>query len=120
MHIGQWLVTAGAKTVKVRSPWFPRGADNAVFTYEEIETVGAPSFGVSVFHRSVDDTGNGVAATGEGSGWSAVSGSNFKYRRYNGLKEMVRFEFELSGETETMDAVLYRMLAPTWFDKVAA
>ncbi len=120
MHIGQWLVTNNTKTVRVKSAWFPRGADNAVFTYEEIETVGSPTLTVKVFHRSIEETGSGAVATGEGSGWSSISGTGFKTRRYDALKEMVRFEFELTGTSASLDAMLYRVLAPTWFNTAVA
>ena len=113
MHVGQWLVASNSSgATKVFSPWFPRGADNAVFTYESIKTVGSATLTITVVHKNREDTGNGTSA---GDTWTAVAGSAFKTQTILQLKELVRFEFELTSSSG--DAFcLYRMLAPTWFN----
>jgi hypothetical protein len=114
MHIGESLIATAATSVY--SPWFPRGSDNAIFTFETIASFGTPGFTVDVYHRNADEAGNGAAATGVGS-WTTV-GTTFQYRRYDNLKEMVRFKFNLAPTGTS--GVLYRMLDPTWFNKASS
>ncbi len=120
MNIGQLLVVEEGGQIVVFSPWFLKGADNAIFTYEEIQMIGSPTFLVEVFHRKQEETGNGSAATGEGSGW--LTAGSFMHRRYNNLKELVRFRFTLtsSNSGEAFESMLYRMLQATWFDKASS
>ena len=117
MHIGQWLMTeTGAGKIKVFSPWFPRGGDNAIFTYEKIFLIGGQTFTVKVVHKIIDTAGDGAVATAaSGWNWTNASGTSLWTARYDKLKELVRFQFELEA-TDDVARILYRMLNPTWFN----
>ena len=105
MNVGQTL-EAGAV---VWSPWFPRGADNGVFTYELIDTGASATLTVAVFHKNTDETGPGADTSAS---WADVdSNTNFQAAKVTDLKEMVRFKY-----TAATSWVLYRMLTPQWFE----
>lgn len=110
MHTGQWLITDTGTTIKVFSPWFPRGADNAIFTYETIVANGSAELVVKVVTKSTETSGDGAVATAT-VGWANVTGSSFYTARYEGLNELVRFQYEIAK-----GSLLYRMLPPTWYN----
>lgn len=115
MHIGHTIVQ-GSSSTDLFSPWFPREADNAVFTYEQIK-LESSSFTVEVWHKNTEDLGDGTQLTGTFTADSTFS--NIYYHTFEGLKELVRFRYELnSGDWEVGGPcfVIYRMLAPTWFN----
>ncbi len=114
---GQWLMADDSAVQKVLSPWAPRGGDNAIFTYERVVTVGSPTLTVKVLHKNLDEIGNGVAISGS---FAQISGSSFYKLQLGGLKELVRFQYELQGEGGLIGAALVRMLAPTWFNTANA
>ncbi len=108
MQIGE-VITTGMST---RTPWFPRAADNAVFTFELISNPDSSTLTVTVLHKNHDDTGNGTTATGT---FTQIATSGFYSLELSGLKEQVRFEVAATGG-DVHGAVLYRILAPTWFN----
>lgn len=60
MNIGTLLITLAPGTAQEYfTPWFPKGADNAVFTYEIIRqnfgTGGTPGFTVAVYTKNRED-----------------------------------------------------------------
>ena len=108
MQIGR-LVLNGQLTM---TPWFPRQADNAIFSYEIVKALfPGDTIGVTVYHKNKEDSGRGELVDGEGSpDWTAdgtISTGTFK-----GLKEMVRFSIAGGGAI----GVVFRMLTPTWYD----
>ena len=115
MNAGQWLIADSTK-IKVFSPWFPRAADNAIFTYEKIVVVGSPTLLVNVVEKSKDDPGNGTATSAT---FSAILGTSFFKATGEDLKELIRFQYELNAGEGGVEAILYRMLAPTWYSDAA-
>lgn len=133
MHIGTTLLSGAVAF----SPWFPRQADNAIFTVETIESFGGVTLTVDVFTKNTEETGPGTQV-GASISWNTVdSNSAFQAAQFlvgvtsfDGFDEMVRFKFSASSETVqlpvvneevTFDAsnqmwLRYRMLMPTWFD----
>lgn len=117
------------KDDSVFSPWFPRGGDILIAT---VDVIDIPASGgtltVKVFTKTADDPGDGDDAAGvagteisrtsaEGAGqedqeWVAESLTP-------GLEDLVRYKFTFTASAAT-DSVLFRMLAPVWFDAVSA
>lgn len=119
MHIGRQLLTPDSSSRSVFSEWMPRGGDSAVFPSELI-TVFAADFTVEVYHKNSEETGSGSLVGTIVSGQTAVGQSR---ATIGSLKELVRYRVTVTGAgtgTASTGAVLYRMLAPTWFDKAMA
>ena len=111
MYIGQYL----PEGADVFSPWFPREADNAWFTFEAIDEGGtSPIFTVEVWHKNTDEPGPGEKNTTATFG--TLSG-DYKHANFTGLREMVRFKFSLTGSSAW---VIFRMLMPSWYDTAPA
>lgn len=132
MHIGQMLMVGA----NVYSPWFPREADNAIFTVEEIQSTDSGNLTVgltvTIWHKNADEIGEGteIATT-----WDPISGTNLSSIDVTGLREMVRFEYTVTGgaaygqttvntfgdpynlDNAEVGWVIFRMLEPTWYDK---
>jgi len=125
MYIGETIM-AGAN---VLSPWFPRQDDNAVFTWEEVQKTGNASLTVTIWHKNREDIGPGTEIT---TAWTTLE-TNFRYIQVDALKELIRFEFAVTGavaagtvfvenlaeqtnlDMTSVNWVIYRMLEPTWF-----
>ncbi|MCB9583767.1 MAG: hypothetical protein H6718_00125 [Polyangiaceae bacterium] len=110
MYIGQFLPNGAI----IFSPWFPREADNAIFTFETIDNDGSGSLTVDVYHKNTEDPGPGAALSATAA-FSAIGSTNYKSGRFVGIKEMVRFRYTGSGGW-----VIFRMLHPTWFNTAVA
>jgi len=109
MYIGQTLLEGS----NVFSPWLSREADNAIFSYEIIKSGGTPTFTVTVWHKNEEDTGEGDSLTATFS--EIVSGSGIYAATVTGLKELVRFEYDVTGSPG--DYILFRMLESTAYNK---
>jgi hypothetical protein len=114
MFPGHWIHAANGGTTTLYSPWFPRGGDEGVFTYELMVSEGGGTFSVDVLDKNTEDTGDGVSASAS---FSQVGSTDFHTSEpVPKLEELVRFKYVLT--TESADAtVLFRMLAPTWFSQ---
>lgn len=134
MYTGHFLM-GGAN---ILSPWFSREADNAIFSWEQIQTMGGVTLAVTVWHKNTEEIGQGTGITGAWNTDGAIS-----YKEFSGLKELVRFEFSAStfsnnvvgvvqnpggtgadvntllSETD-IGWIMFRMLAPTWFNAANA
>jgi len=106
--------------IMVYSPWFPGGGDSLRATAELVQVNGA-TLKVEVFTKNTEDTGDGtnadaatnitLAATGRTTAeWTSGTAT---------LKELVRYRFKVTGALVS-DWVLFRMLAPVWFEAVKA
>ena len=116
MHIGEYLVAANESDVAVFTPWLARGADNARFTYEEIQMIGSPTFEVVVRHKNTEDLQRDGAAVSVTWSSTGVGNTTFKTGTATGLKELIRFECILQPSSSALEAILYRFLEPTWFN----
>lgn len=124
MHIGTLLIPFGAEaSYSYFTPWFPRGGDNAWFTYEIIDqnfgTGG--SFVVNTYTKNREDSGSEGTLVMSDSDWGAIGGTNFFHGEANNLRDLVRFKVTImGGETPTgPEGVIYRILPPTWYDNSA-
>ena len=107
MDIAQTLVTG----TNLMTPWIPRLADNAIFTYQDYG--GNAVVGVDIIHKNREDTGTGeyydlnspVVWTDRGNGFHTIV--------VRGLKEMVRFQVVCGGAAVARQ---FRFLPPIWFD----
>jgi hypothetical protein len=114
MFPGQWIHADVADTTTLYSPWFPRGGDQGIFTYEVMVIIGGGAFSVDVLDKNTEDTGNGSSASAS---FAQVGTTTFyKSGVISNLEELVRFRFVLAAETNAA-TVLFRMLAPTWFSR---
>jgi len=124
MNIGTFLPAFGNSTIEYFTPWFPKGSDNAWFTYEIIRdnlgTGDSPAFTVEAYTKNREDVGSqGTAA----SVTFSELGSTKVYHGYNTatLRQLVRFKISIKGGSTPpsgAQGVVYRVLPPTWYDKV--
>ncbi len=119
MHIGTSLMAMGSTTARsYYTPWFQRGADNAVFTYEIIQALASGgSFAVVVLHKNREDQGAEGAAV-SGATFSQIGTSGFFEAKAVGLKELVRFKITVTP-AGVSDGVVYRFLSATWYSKAS-
>lgn len=109
MIIGQTLNAVAGEDKFYFSPWFPRAADNAVFTFQYITDQLTGGAVIDVLHKNAEDSGTGSVVTD----FSAQLGSTDLYEaQCSGLKEMVRFRVKLKDGTGW---VHFRFLPPTWY-----
>ena len=109
MIIGQALNADGGYDRDYFTPWFPRQADNAVFTYDRIASTLSTAEAVDVFHKNEEDAGAGTMLTG----FSAdLTSTGLFEAQCIGLKEMVRFRIQVKKATGW---VHFRFLPPTWY-----
>lgn len=124
MNIGTLLVTLASESAEVYfTPWFPKGADNAYFTYELIRKnlgTGTPlgAFTVEVYTKNREDAGSqGTSVSGS---WTLLTGTDFYEFKAENLRQLVRFKVTLQGghtPPAGQEGVVYRFLPPTWYDK---
>jgi hypothetical protein len=128
MHIGTFLMPFGSEAAQeYYTPWFPKGADNAYFTYEIIRqsfgTGGSPGFSVQVYTKNREDVGTqGNPNTAVPGSWVNLTGTSFYEFKAENLRQLVRFKIIVKGGTTppspaAQEGVFYRFLAPTWYDK---
>lgn len=124
MNIGTLLVTFGSSAQEYFTPWFPKGADNAWFTYEIIRqnfgTGGSPSpgFSVEVFTKNREDVGG--QGTAVGVTFTQLGSTGFYHGQATNLRQLVRFKITVKGGTTPpsgQEGVVHRFLPPTWYDK---
>lgn len=114
MHTGHTLLS----DTKVFSSWFPREADNAVFSYQQIKLTDGAGFTVKVYHKNTEETGDGTDTTAS---FSEIGSTGIFTAPVTGLKELIRFSYEVTGDWSTgKKYVVYRMLAPTWYNTIKA
>ena len=123
MHIGTLLMTLESGAKSYYTPWFPKGADNAHFTYEVIQkflaTGGSPGFTVTGYTKNREDAGS------EGDGadsftFTQIGSTSFYEAPATDLKQLVRFKITITPGTDVTvyaQGVVYRFLPPTWYDK---
>lgn len=103
-------INTGAQTFY--TPWFPRGADNAVFTLEKQQDTFSTVMSVSVESKNREDEGSAPFA--DVATFTALAG-NFFEASCTGLKELVRFKMTFTANA-VGQGVVYRFLPPTWYD----
>jgi hypothetical protein len=96
----------------VYGPWMERRGDNVRIT-ADVAAPNASTLSVSLFQKNTEDAGDGTLVSGGSISATTVGRAT---KEYTGLKEIVRYKFEVTGGP----AVLFRMLGPLWFDEVEA
>jgi len=116
MFNAQLLFGSSTTSLKVYSPWFPRQGDYLRATAEVValSATSGVTLVVKVFTKNKEDTGDGTAVTGSISLSAAERGD----QEFTSLKELVRYEFD--AQCSASNWLLFRMLAPVWFDAVKA
>jgi len=114
MWMNTQIVALNTSATVYYTPWFPKAADNAVFTLEKIQdTLATAPFKVEVLTKNREDEGSApwtVVATIN----TALNG-NFYEANCTGLKELVRFQLTFTASAAGQ-GVVYRILPPTWYD----
>lgn len=103
------------------SPWFPRGGDHLRATLEVAQINGA-TIKVEVFTKNTEDGGDGQDADntfGTNITTNVIGRTTQEWYSSGNiaLKELVRYRYTVTG-SNVSDWVLFRMLAPIWFDAV--
>lgn len=114
MWMNTQIVALNTSAQTYLTPWFPKGADNGVFTLEKIlDTLSGTAFQVRVFTKNREDEGS---APGTAKGTFTVLGSSAFYEvNCTGLLDLVRFEIKFTAASAGQ-GVNYRFLPPTWYD----
>lgn len=94
------------------TPWFPKGADNAMFALEKVLDTIAGGITVTVFTKNREDEGS---APGSAVGTFASLSGAFHEVACQGLKDLVRFRIVFTASAAGQ-GVICRFLPPTWFD----
>ena len=94
------------------TPWFPRGADNGVFSLELYQSTLGTTFSVAVLTKNREDEGS---APGGSVGTFAAVSAPFYEVNCTGLKELVRFQISTRASA-TGQGAIFRFLPPTWYD----
>jgi len=116
MWMNTQIVALNTSTQTYYTPWFPKAADNAIFTLEKVlDTIptGADGFTVTVFTKNREDEGS-APGTAVGTLNTALAGG-FYEANCTGLKELVRFKITFKA-TAVGQGTIYRLLPPTWYD----
>lgn len=118
------LIMSSNPSQPIYSPWFPRQADNLRVNLEVVATGASALLKVTVHTKNMEDTTDGSSALSEVAGDIDGAGSGVGVGRQwaefgpssspSGLKELVRYKFDPG--TTTNGWILFRMLAPVWFD----
>jgi hypothetical protein len=112
--IGQTLVANGDEQPQYYyTPWFPRIADNAVFTYERIHSSLTTPEVVTVYHKDAEDAGSEGALVS--TTWTQLGSTSLYEAKCSDLREMVRFKVELASSA--VEVLHFRFLPPTWYTK---
>ena len=115
MNIGTQLIVIGTVAKTYFTPWYPTGADNAIFTYEVIHKNFGSGGGISVtvFTKNREDSGSaGMSYTN----FIQIGSTDFYHLQCANLKQLVRLQITITpgaGPTGP-EGVCYRLLAPTW------
>jgi|GEM_PF-1800959 len=116
------LLIADTTAYTVFSPWFPRGGDNLTATLDIIKSTGA-TVEVRVYTKNSETSGPGtdadtaIFAVGSARGQFPASWTTGGVTPgTSSLLELARYQFDISGTEGSW--VLFRMLAPVWFDEV--
>jgi hypothetical protein len=97
------------------SPWFPKGADNGVFTVEVVQstlTGNDPEFEIGVYTKNLEDEGSAPTSVGT---LAPVGSSTFYEVSGTSLKQLVRLAITFQAGA-VGEGIVLRVLAPTWYD----
>lgn len=129
MFDSQTIQVQGTASTVLYSPWFPRGGDYGIFTLEVTSMGGTgPKLEVALFSKNSSEVGDPAQAiTTLAFDLVAVGRKSIDFKNgagvspaFGGFKELVRFQFTLSGTgaTTTTSWATFRMLQTVWYDKV--
>lgn len=108
------LIVTDANAPEVFSPWFPRQADNAVFTLEIVAKQGSTKLTVQLFTKTTDDAGDGGAVA---SPTDVGSVGRTALPQEGEMQTLVRYRYTASAGSAG-DWILFRLLPPVWYDTV--
>jgi len=112
MWMNTQIIALDTATNIYYTPWFPRGADNAMFMLELIKNTFGSTFTVDVWTKNREDEGS---APGSVVGTFSTLSGNFQEVGCKDLKELVRFRITTRADAVGQGAI-FRFLGPTWYD----
>jgi hypothetical protein len=114
MIIGTFVVAASGGDRTFYTPWFPRGADNALFAYELFyDDLSGDPFSVEIEHKDAEDPGS-APANPPGS-FAQLGSTDIYQANATGLKDLVRFAVTVPAFGSAGESVSFRFLSPTWY-----
>ena len=112
MWMNTQIIALDSAAAEYYTPWFPKGADNGIFTMELIQsTLTTVPIAVTVWTKNREDEGS-APGTSVGT-FASLSGSLLEVACAN-LKELVRFRIYFRGQAG--QGAIFRFLGPTWYD----
>ncbi len=128
MFDSQTIQMQGTTSTDLYSPWFSRGGDYGLFTVEVVAIGGGGTvtMAVAMIQKNASDTGDGSGLSGVSAISRTTAGRTTKdfqagvdSSAFAGFKELVRYKFTISGGSSGVTSwATFRMLPPTWYDKV--
>jgi hypothetical protein len=115
MIIGTCFLASTSENRDRFTPWFPRGADNAIFMFEEIYCdMGDGDYTINVYHKSAEDPGSSPGSPTTTA--TSLTGTGFTRIQAVGLKELVRFKISVvKQEDNPGSSLVFRFLSPVWY-----
>jgi hypothetical protein len=119
MFDAQLLISTGTggSATSVYGPWFSRGGDNAEFAVEVI-AMDATDLTTVFVTKNRDESGDGDAIATRVIENTAAGVQRDTVVASDAMKELVRYKFTVTGASGKW--VLFRVLAPVWYDSVKA
>lgn len=125
MFDSQTIQMQGTTPTELFGPWMSRGGDYGLFTLEVTSLGGSVTLAVTMVHKNGSDPGNGSDITGVTFNRTTATRTTVDFANgvgspaFGGFKELVRYKYTLSGgAADKTSWATFRMLSPTWYDKV--
>lgn len=119
MILGIQQMVVGTTAKSYYTPWFPKAADNAYFTWEIVHQNFGSGGGITVtaYTKNPEDVGS----EGEVTSFPInvqIGSSGFYEKKCENLRRLVRFKITITPGTSPSgpEGVCFRILAPTWYD----
>ena len=106
MIIGQTIFKSATSYY---SPWFPRQGDAATFAAQSVAISATGTLKVVIETKNLEDVDTAAVALGTITLSTTTPGTV----RVSGLKELVRFRYDMTGSAST-DWSHFRVLPPAW------
>jgi hypothetical protein len=129
MYDAQTMLVQGNGNTSFYGPWFPRGGNYGIFSLEVVAlgVDGTPNLRVTLMEKNASDAGNGQDVSGVTFERASVGIASTDYSfdveasGFQGFEELIRYRYELvitGGSGSATNWVTFRMLSPSWYDKV--
>ena len=129
MYDAQTMLVQGNGNTSFYGPWFPRGGNYGIFSLEVVAlgVDGTPNLKVSLLSKNSSDPGNGqdLSLVMIEKASAGIISQDYSFdvggTGFQGFEELIRYRYELvitGGSGSATNWVTFRMLSPSWYDKV--